>query len=59
MFSDGWSVQLRRLQFSADKLALTAPEVYEALAVDKVRQAPSRCYVRRVDGSDDREDWEV
>ena len=59
VFSDGWSIQLRRLQFNADKLALTAPEVYEALAVDKVRQAPSRCYVRRVDGSDDREDWEV
>ena len=55
VFSDGWSIQLRRLQFSADKLALTHPEVYEQMAVSKVRQAPARCYVRKVDGSEDGE----
>ncbi|AYP70049.1 hypothetical protein I5G62_gp63 [Mycobacterium phage CRB2] len=44
-FSDGWSIGLRRKQFSAAKLAELEPEVFEALAVSKVRQATPRVYV--------------
>ncbi|QGH75313.1 hypothetical protein I5G61_gp65 [Mycobacterium phage Quesadilla] len=46
-FSDGWVAGLKRMQFSADKLAELEPEVFEELAVTKVRQAPARVYLAK------------
>lgn len=44
-FADGWSIGLRRKQFSADKLAELEPEVFAELAITKVRQATPRVYI--------------
>ena len=46
-FADGWTVGLRRRQFSSERLAEVAPELFELLAVAKVRQAPARVYVAK------------
>lgn len=53
VFSDGWSAQLTREQFSSDRLAEVDREVFDALAVMKVRQTPPRIYVARRDDDAD------
>lgn len=55
-FTDGWSVQLLRGEYSSDALAEMAPDVFDQLAVTKWRQIKPRVYVRKVDQDD--EDWE-
>ena len=58
VFSDSWSVQLVRTQFSGEKLALVAPEVFDRLAVTKVKQAPARMYVGKIN-ADDADDFDA
>lgn len=44
-FADGWTVSLRRRQYSSDMLAITDPELFEKLAETKIRQAAARIYL--------------
>ncbi|AKF14325.1 hypothetical protein SEA_VINCENZO_63 [Mycobacterium phage Vincenzo] len=55
VFADGWSVQLRRLQFSAEKLAATDPAVFDRCAVTKLKVVNPHVIVARVrdDGTED------
>ena len=56
VFADGWSVQLKRQQYSSEALAAVAPDVFEKLAVVKVKQAPARVYVGKPGDTDGAED---
>lgn len=55
VFSDGWSVQLKRAQFNADKLRELEPEVFSACAVTKVKSVTPHVIVGRMtpDGVED------
>lgn len=50
-FADGWTVSLRRLQFSADRMASLDPATFEAVAVEKTRRIPARVYLALPDGT--------
>lgn len=47
VFTDGWVVQLKRMQFSGEKLAELEPDVFEELAVTKVKQSAPYLYIRK------------
>jgi hypothetical protein len=53
VFADGWVVRLRRTQFNSDRLAEVAPDVFNQLAVTKVRQSPGAIVITPVDEDDD------
>ena len=55
VFSDGWTVQLNRVQFSADKLRELEPEVFDRLAVTKVRATSPRVYIGQISSDDNDE----
>lgn len=44
-FADGWKVSLCRLEYSSDRLALIAPEVFESLAVENEQTTSGRVYI--------------
>ena len=52
-FADGWTVGLRRRQFSADHLAAVDPEAFDRLAVTRVRQTVPTLYVATLSQSDE------
>ena len=52
VFADGWTVQLNRVQFSADKLREVDPEVFDRLAVTKVRATSPRVYIGKISSDD-------
>ncbi|AGU92019.1 hypothetical protein ADAWI_60 [Mycobacterium phage Adawi] len=56
VFADGWSVQLKRQQYSSDVLAAVDPELFDRLAVVKLRQAAARVYVGKPGDADGAED---
>ncbi|QFP96346.1 hypothetical protein SEA_APEX_61 [Mycobacterium phage Apex] len=58
VFADSWSVQLVRTQFSSEKLAIVAPEVFDRLAVTKTKQAPARMFIGKANASEDYDDAE-
>ncbi|ABD58179.1 hypothetical protein PBI_COOPER_62 [Mycobacterium phage Cooper] len=45
VFADGWSVQLVRTQFSAEKLYAVEPQLFARLAATKTKQAPARVFI--------------
>lgn len=55
VFADSWSVQLVRTQFSAEKLAAVAPDVFERLAVAKTRQVTPHVFIGKAGISEDDE----
>lgn len=55
VFSDGWTVQLNQVQFSADKLRELEPEVFDRLAVTKVRATSPRVYIGQISSDDNDE----
>ncbi|AHB79380.1 hypothetical protein JAMAL_60 [Mycobacterium phage JAMaL] len=48
VFADGWQVQLNRVQFSAEKLRELEPDVFDRLAVTKVRAVSPRVYIGKI-----------
>lgn len=57
-FTDGGSVQLKRLQYSSDQLRIIAPELWETLAVEKSTGGVQRWYFGNVHGEDRDDDGE-
>ncbi|AOT27278.1 hypothetical protein KNT58_gp61 [Mycobacterium phage Fortunato] len=56
VFADGWSVQLKRVQYSSDALAVVDPELFDRLAEVKLRQAAPRVYIGKPGDTDGAED---
>jgi hypothetical protein len=51
-FTDSWSIGLRSLRFDADHLAEIAPDIFDELAVEKVRGGSTRLCLARLDDDD-------
>lgn len=57
-FREGWSVQLKRMQFDSERLALVEPALFEKLAELKVRQAAPRVYIGKPDEDDETSEFD-
>lgn len=55
-FGDGWTLQLRREQYSSDELKAACPDVFDQVAVAKLKQSVPRVYVRRLGITDEGDD---
>ena len=53
VFSDGWTVGLKRMQFDSDRLYLVAPELFDRLAEVKVRNNGQRVYIGKIGENDE------
>jgi len=49
-FADGWTVGLSRMQFSGEKLKAIDPELWDRVAVSKIRQTPAKVYLAKGGG---------
>jgi hypothetical protein len=58
-FADGWTVGLRRRQFSSERLEEIAPDVFDQLATPKIRQFHGHVYVAKRGESSDNESHDL